>query len=90
MAAPLPVAPKGLQILVANADLSWGTKLKPEMLQSQFATLEPPAQALTLESIAGRFTPPSANPANAPNEYQKNHTQWPGPGNVGSDDGGRM
>ncbi len=49
-----------------------------------------PAQALTLESIAGRFTPPSANPANAPNEYQKNHNQWPGPGNVGSDDLGRL
>src|SRR5688572_11476475 len=49
-----------------------------------------PAQALTLESIAGRFTPPNANPANAPNEYQKNHTQWPGPGNVGSDDLGRL
>src|SRR5262245_24732563 len=49
-----------------------------------------PAQALTLESIAGRFTPPSANPANVPNEYQKNHNQWPGPGNVGSDDLGRL
>jgi pimeloyl-ACP methyl ester carboxylesterase len=49
-----------------------------------------PAQALTLESIAGRFTPPNANPANVPNEYQKNHTQWPGPGNVGSDDLGRL
>ena len=49
-----------------------------------------PAQALTLESIAGRFTPPAANPANVPNEYQKNHNQWPGPGNVGSDDLGRL
>ena len=45
-----------------------------------------PAQALTLESIAGRFTPPNANPANTPNEYQKNHNQWPGVGNVGSPD----
>jgi pimeloyl-ACP methyl ester carboxylesterase len=45
-----------------------------------------PAQSLTLESLAGRFTPPSANPAQTPNEYQKNHTQWPGPGNVGSPD----
>ena len=35
MAAPLPVAPKGMQVLVVNADLSWGTKLKPEMLQLQ-------------------------------------------------------
>ena len=39
-----------------------------------------PAQANTLEGLAGRFTPPSANPAATPNEYQKNHTQWPGPG----------
>ena len=45
-----------------------------------------PGQAPMLESIAGRFTPPSANPAQTPNEYQKNHTQWPGPGNVGSPD----
>ena len=43
-------------------------------------------QAAVLENIAGRFTPPSANPAQMPNEYQKNHTQWPGPGNVGSPD----
>ena len=49
-----------------------------------------PAQALTLESIAGRFTPPNANPASTPNEYQKNHNQWPGPGNVGSDDLARL
>jgi pimeloyl-ACP methyl ester carboxylesterase len=45
-----------------------------------------PATHLTLESLAGRFTPPAANPANVPNEYQKNHNQWPGPGNVGSPD----
>ena len=45
-----------------------------------------PAQSLTLESLAGRFTPPSANPQATPNAYQKNHTQWPGPGNVGSPD----
>lgn len=45
-----------------------------------------PAQSLTLESLAGRFTPPSANPAQTPNAYQKNHTRWPGPGNVGSPD----
>jgi pimeloyl-ACP methyl ester carboxylesterase len=49
-----------------------------------------PAQALTLEGIAGRFTPPSANPAATPNEYQKSHTQWPGPGNVGSPDLARL
>ena len=45
-----------------------------------------PANHITLESLAGRFTPPAANPAQVPNEYQKNHTQWPGPGNVGSTD----
>jgi hypothetical protein len=45
-----------------------------------------PAQAATLENIAGRFTPPGANPAQTPNEYQKNHNQWPGVGNVGSPD----
>jgi pimeloyl-ACP methyl ester carboxylesterase len=45
-----------------------------------------PATHITLETLAGRFTPPSANPAQTPNEYQKNHTQWPGPGNVGSAD----
>jgi pimeloyl-ACP methyl ester carboxylesterase len=49
-----------------------------------------PAQANTLEGIAGRFTPPSANPAATPNQYQKNHTQWPGPGSVGSADLGRL
>src|SRR5262245_12778098 len=45
-----------------------------------------PAQAAVLENIAGRFTPPSANPAQTPNAYQKNHNQWPGVGNVGSPD----
>ena len=45
-----------------------------------------PATHITLESLAGRFTPPAANPANVPNEYQKNHNQWPGAGNVGSPD----
>jgi pimeloyl-ACP methyl ester carboxylesterase len=45
-----------------------------------------PMTAAVLENIAGRFTPPSANPAAAPNEYQKHATQWPGPGNVGSPD----
>ena len=49
-----------------------------------------PAQANTLEGLAGRFTPPSANPIATPNEYQKNHTQWPGPGNVGSPDLGAL
>ncbi|HEY7189121.1 MAG TPA: alpha/beta fold hydrolase [Vicinamibacterales bacterium] len=45
-----------------------------------------PATAAVLENIAGRFTPPSANPAATPNEYQKHASQWPGAGNVGSPD----
>lgn len=32
MAAPIPVS-QNVQVLVANADLSWGTKLTPEMTQ---------------------------------------------------------
>jgi pilus assembly protein CpaB len=32
MAAPLPLT-KNVQVLVANADLAWGTKLTPEMMQ---------------------------------------------------------
>jgi pilus assembly protein CpaB len=34
MAAPIPVS-TNQQVLVANADLSWGTKLTPEMMQMQ-------------------------------------------------------
>lgn len=34
MAAPVPVT-KTVQVLVANADLPWGTKLTPEMMQMQ-------------------------------------------------------
>jgi len=45
-----------------------------------------PNTAAVLENIAGRFTPPSANPAATPNEYQKHASQWPGPGTVGSPD----
>jgi pimeloyl-ACP methyl ester carboxylesterase len=45
-----------------------------------------PMTAAVLENIAGRFTPPSANPSAAANQYQANHTQWPGPGHVGSPD----
>src|SRR5215510_7773064 len=45
-----------------------------------------PPTAAVLENIAGRFTPPSANPAATTNEYQKHASQWPGPGNVGSPD----
>ena len=32
MAAPIPMS-QNVQVLVANADLSWGTKLTPEMMQ---------------------------------------------------------
>ena len=45
-----------------------------------------PPTAMVLESLAGRFTPPSANLQQAANEYQNGHNQWPGPGNVGSPD----
>jgi len=34
MAAPIPLS-KNMQVLVSNADLSWGTKLTPEMVQMQ-------------------------------------------------------
>jgi pilus assembly protein CpaB len=34
MAAPIPLT-KNVQVLVANADLAWGTKLSPEMMQLQ-------------------------------------------------------
>ncbi|HSB46191.1 MAG TPA: Flp pilus assembly protein CpaB [Nitrospira sp.] len=47
MAAPLPLT-KNVQVLVANADLSWGTKLMPEMMQAQ----EVPAGAIP----EGHFT----------------------------------
>src|SRR5215475_12077840 len=49
MAAPLPVT-KNVQVLVSNADLPWGTKLTPEMMQMQ----EFPAGALP----EGHFTNP--------------------------------
>jgi pimeloyl-ACP methyl ester carboxylesterase len=45
-----------------------------------------PPTAMVLESLAGRFTPPSANPSQPANQFQKGHNQWPGPGNVGSPD----
>ncbi len=34
MAAPIPLS-QNVQVLVSNADLSWGTKLTPEMMQLQ-------------------------------------------------------
>jgi pimeloyl-ACP methyl ester carboxylesterase len=45
-----------------------------------------PAQANTLENISGRFTPPNPTTANKPLPYQHFHNQWPGTGEVGSDD----
>src|SRR5687768_5459767 len=75
---------EGFKVYVVDRPGHGRSPLHPE-LHGAF-----PAQALTLESIAGRFTPPSANPAQTPNEYQKNHSQWPGPGNVGSPDLNRL
>lgn len=55
MAAPLPLS-KNVQVVVSNADLIWGTKLTPEMMQLQ----ELPPGALpeghftTLEAIKDR------------------------------------
>jgi pimeloyl-ACP methyl ester carboxylesterase len=45
-----------------------------------------PAQANTLENISGRFTPPNPTTPNKPLPYQHFHNQWPGTGEVGSDD----
>jgi pimeloyl-ACP methyl ester carboxylesterase len=48
-----------------------------------------PAQCLTLESLSGRFTPPNAGaPDNGP--YRRLHNQWPGTGEVGSNDLAQM
>jgi pilus assembly protein CpaB len=55
MAAPIPLS-KNVQVLVSNADLAWGTKLTPEMMQ----LLEFPAGAIpeghftSLEAIKDR------------------------------------
>jgi pimeloyl-ACP methyl ester carboxylesterase len=45
-----------------------------------------PAQANTLENISGRFTPPNPTTPNKPLPFQHFHNQWPGTGEVGSDD----
>ena len=45
-----------------------------------------PAQANSLENISGRFTPPNPTTPNKPLPYQHFHNQWPGTGEVGSDD----
>src|SRR5262245_2697874 len=34
MAAPIPLT-RNVQVVVSNADLAWGTKLTPEMMQVQ-------------------------------------------------------
>ena len=71
---------EGFKVYVVDRPGHGRSPLHPE-LHVGFA-----GQAAVLENIAGRFTPPSANPAQTPNEYQKHHTQWPGAGNVGSPD----
>jgi pimeloyl-ACP methyl ester carboxylesterase len=71
---------EGFKVYVVDRPGHGRSPLHPD-LHGGFA-----AQAAVLENIAGRFTPPSANPSQTPNEYQKNHTQWPGAGTVGSPD----
>jgi len=45
-----------------------------------------PSQANSLENISGRFTPPNPTTPNKPLPFQHFHNQWPGTGEVGSDD----
>src|SRR5688572_18352629 len=74
------LASEGFKVYVVDRPGHGRSPIHPE-LHGGF-----PATAMALESIAGRFTPPSANPAAVTTAHQKNHTQWPGPGNVGSPD----
>jgi pilus assembly protein CpaB len=55
MAAPIPLSTNP-QVLVASADLSWGTKLTPEMMQLQEfpAGAIPEGHFTSLEAIKGR------------------------------------
>ena len=55
MAAPTPLS-KGVPVLVSNADLSWGTKLTPEMMQLQEFPSEaiPEGHFTSLEAIKDR------------------------------------
>ncbi len=55
MAAPIPLS-KNVQVLVANADLAWGTKLTPEMMQLQEFPPEriPEGHFTSLEAIKDR------------------------------------
>ena len=71
---------EGFKVYVVDCPGHGRSPLHPE-LHGGF-----PMTAATLENIAGRFTPPSANPKATPGPYQKLHTQWPGVGNVGSPD----
>lgn len=74
------LAAEGFKVYVVDRPGHGRSPLHPD-LHGAF-----PPTAMVLESLAGRFTPPSANPAQTVTEYQKNHTQWPGPGHVGSPD----
>lgn len=55
MAAPIPFS-TNVQVLVSNADLSWGTKLTPEMMQLQEFPQGaiPEGHFTSLEAIKGR------------------------------------
>ena len=55
MAAPIPLS-KNVQVLVSNADLSWGTKLAPEMMQLQELPLGaiPEGHFTSLDAIKDR------------------------------------
>jgi pilus assembly protein CpaB len=55
MAAPIPIS-RNLQVLVANADLPWGTKLTPEMTQMQEfpAGAIPEGHFTSLEAVKDR------------------------------------
>ena len=55
MAAPIPLT-KDVQVLVSNADLAWGTKLSPEMMQIQEfpAGVLPEGHFTNLEAIKDR------------------------------------
>jgi pilus assembly protein CpaB len=55
MAAPIPLS-SNLQVLVANADLPWGSKLTPEMMQMQElpSSVIPEGHFTSLEAIKDR------------------------------------
>ena len=43
-----------------------------------------PQQAVTLQAMSGRFTPPNPTSTNKPLPFQHFHNQWPGSGEIGS------